>query len=373
MAEQEASTTPGPGRARPRGWPRWAPYAAVAWSLVYAAIGAYWAATGHGFPYAPGNMDPEVGPVVGKLGPGAAWAAVLLAGAPAALVGTAMLRGVRTGRRPLIAAGALLAVMLLLLMTDVGLLQLVGYAPYGVFGLLTGAEIGHAYLDSLLRWSTANQVLCLLGGFLWAAATIGYARRAGGACLSCGRRGSGGGWNGRRSAARWGRFAVYTAMAVPLFYALTRFAWALGIPLGISEGLLRRGQETGMWTSGAFLAAFGVVGAVLTLGLVQRWGEVFPRWMVGLAEKRVPIALAVVPASFVSVLMTVGGIAMWSGYAQMVSGSVTGSGGGMGVIGAAPTALFPVWGMALAAAALAYYYRRRGACPDCGRKEELPE
>ena len=25
-----------------RDWPRWVPYAAVAWSLIYAALGAYW-------------------------------------------------------------------------------------------------------------------------------------------------------------------------------------------------------------------------------------------------------------------------------------------------------------------------------------------
>ena len=70
---------------------------------------------------------------------------------------------------------------------------------------------------------------------------------------------------------------------------------------------------------GLFLATFGLVGAVLILGLVQRWGEVFPRWMIGLAGRRVPIALAVVPASLVSVLLIVGGIAMWSGLAQMVA------------------------------------------------------
>jgi hypothetical protein len=55
----------------------------------------------------------------------------------------------------------------------------------------------------------------------------------------------------------------------------------------------RRGQERGMWTSGLFLATFGPVGAGLMLGLVQRWGEVFPRWMIGLAGRRVPSALAV--------------------------------------------------------------------------------
>ena len=59
-------------------------------------------------------------------------------------------------------------------------------------------------------------------------------------------------------------------------------------------------------------------GLLLMLGLVQRWGEVFPRWMIGLAGRRVPMALAVVPASLASVLLVVGGIGIWSGLGQMV-------------------------------------------------------
>ena len=69
------------------------------------------------------------------------------------------------------------------------------------------------------------------------------------------------------------------------------------------------------------------------LGLVQRWGEVFPRWMIGLAGRRVPIALAVVPASLVSVLLIVGGIAIWSGLDQMVANLVAGGAEGMEIIG----------------------------------------
>jgi hypothetical protein len=106
------------------------------------------------------------------------------------------------------------------------------------------------------------------------------------------------------------------------------------------------------------------------LGLVQRWGEVFPRWMIGLAGRRVPIALAVVPASLASVLLIVGGIGMWAGLPQLVA-NTTGS-EGAGLIGEivfqlGPTLLFPVWGAALAAAMLGYYYRRRGPCSVCGR------
>jgi hypothetical protein len=195
---------------------------------------------------------------------------------------------------------------------------------------------------------------------------------SGGACLYCGRRDGLEGWQRPNQAARWGRIAVYVAMVAPVFYALTRYAWALGFPLGMSEEFLRRGQERGIWIAGLSMATFGLVGVVLMLGLVQRWGEVFPRWMIGLAGRRVPIAMAVVPASLVSVLLVVGGIVIWSGLAHMVAALEAGGAKGMGLIWelicqAGSTLLFPVWGAALAVATLGYYYRRRGPCGVCGR------
>jgi len=338
---------------RVRDWQRWAPYAAVAWSLIYTALGLYWAVSGRGFPYAPGLVSSITGPVAGRFGPVVAWIIVIAAGIPAAAVGMAMLRGVRLLRSLLMTAGVLLAAVLLLLMTDLTLLTTLAYVPYVVFRLLTGAEIGF-FLQQLTQsqWLIAHQLLCLIGGFLWLAATVSYARRSTDACLYCGRRDSPEGWNSPDHAARWSRIAVYVAMVAPVFYAVTRYAWALGIPLGMSEEYLRLGQERGIWTSGLFLANFGLVGAVLMLGLMQRWGEVFSRWMIGLAGRRVPIALAVVPASIVSVLLMVGGITILSGYAQMADEAVA-SGQDMWIV-VGPTALFPVWGAALAVATLGY-------------------
>jgi hypothetical protein len=347
-----------------RDWQRWAPYAAVAWSLVYAALGAYWAVSGRGFPYTPDTVSDVLGPAVGRFGPGVAWIVVMMAGIPAAALGAAMLREVqsRALRSLFITVGALLAGFLLLLMTDINLLITLGYTPLGLVKLLAGDKF---YLGMLTQWTLVHQLLCLIGGFLWLGATVSYARRSGDACLYCGRRADPEGWTSPDKAARWGRIAVYVAMAVPVFYAVTRYAWALGIPLGFSEEHLRLGQERGTWTSGLFLATFGLVGAVLMLGLVQRWGEVFPRWMIGLAGRRVPIALAVVPALIVSVLLMVGGITIWSGYDQMAAAAAATGEDPVIVVG--PTLLFPVWGAALAVAALGYYYRRRGPCSVCGR------
>ena len=354
-----------------RDWPRWAPYAAVVWSLIYAALGVYWAVGGRGFPYTLEAVSDVMEPLLGRFGPGVAWIVVILAGIPAAAMGVAMLRGVRALRPLLITAGALLAGILLLLMTGLNLLIKFGYIPAAIFGLFT-AEKGQTYLATWTQWTTIHQLLCLIGGFLWLAATVSYARRSGDACLYCGRRDGPEGWISPIKAARWGRIAVCVALVAPAFYAFTRYAWALGIPLGMSEEYLRRGQESGSWISGLFLATFGLVGAVLMLGLVQRWGEVFPRWMIGLSGRRIPIALAVVSASIVSVLLIVGGIGIWSGLAQMVANVAAGGAEDIEIIGAiifqlGPTLLFPVWGAALAAAMLGYYYRRRGPCKVCGR------
>jgi hypothetical protein len=356
-----------------RDWPRWAPYAAVAWSSIYAVLGIYWAVSGRGFPYIPEAVSGGLGPLLGRFGPGIAWSVVLMAGIPAAALGTAMLHGVRSkALRVLpIAAGTLLAGVLLLLMTGLDLLIALGYIPIMVKALITGAEYGQVYLETFAQWSTIHQLLCLTGGFLWLAATVSYTRRSGGSCLYCGRRISSDGWQSPDQAARWGRIAVYVAMVAPVFYALTRFAWALGIPLGMTEEYLRWGQERGMWISGLFLASFALVGAFMMLGLVQRWGEVYPRWMIGLAGRQVPITLAVVPALIVAVLTLVGGIGIWSGLNQMIANLEASGSKGIGLVWeitfqVGPTLLFPVWGIALAVAALSYYYRRRGPCSVCG-------
>jgi len=352
---------------RARDWQLWAPYAAIAWSLIYGVLGMFWLVSGRGFPFAPQPLTEGLGPLAGRFGPGVAWAVVILAGLPAAVLGTVLLRGLSTVfLRPLfITAGALLAGILLLLMTDINLLIMLGYTPISLYNLLAGADFGQVYLEMLAQWTLLHQVLCLCGGFLWLAATVTYARRSAGACLFCGRQDSLDGWNSPARATRWGRIAVYVAMLAPVFYALTRCAWALGIPLGISTEYLRSGQESGQWISGLSLATFGLLGAFLMLGLVQRWGEIFPRWMIGLGGRQVPMALAVVPAAVVAVVLIVGGITVWSDYDQLAANALV-TGQELWIV-VGPILFFPVWGVALAIAALGYYYRRRGLCKRCGR------
>ncbi len=165
------------------------------------------------------------------------------------------------------------------------------------------------------------------------------------------------------TAPRWGRWATALAVAVPLGYATTRYAWALGVPLGVSQELLDSlGSRVYL---GAGLATLAVGGAVLTLGLVQRWGEVFPRWIPVLRGHRVPVPLAVVPAGIVSVVVASAGL-MFLRFGVSGGFGANFPGGNGDVAAWLPEMFWPLWGAALAAAAWAYAVRRRGRCATCG-------
>jgi hypothetical protein len=228
------------------------------------------------------------------------------------------------------------------------------YAPV----VLLGAPFGWPPGDyrAAVPWPVLNQFLCVAGGVAWAAAAVAYQRRTRVAPDEGPRTGAGATWTTPRAAARGGRWATAVAAVVPLVYAATRGAWALGIPLGIREEFLRRGRAGGGVWAGAALGTVAVVGAGLTLGLVQRWGEVFPRWVPFLAGKRVPPALAIVPAGLVAVLVTNAGLTFWR---RTVLGTTVFSLTGGDWAALAPELLWPLWGAALGAAALAYYLRRR--------------
>ena len=220
----------------------------------------------------------------------------------------------------------------------------------------------------VIPWSLLNQVVCIVGGLAWAAAAVVYQRRTRGACVHCGRADTVRAWQRPEAVARWGNWAVVIAVIVPLIYALTRWAWALGIPLGITDKFFREGQSIGLWWRGAALATLSIVGAVLTVGLVRPWGEVFPRWIPFVGRKRVPHALVVVPAAFVAVIVTAAGLMFIRmgvpGTFKLGDNPVTFTENWAALW---PELIWPIWGVALAAATLAYHYRTRGRCSYCGR------
>lgn len=102
-----------------------------------------------------------------------------------------------------------------------------------------------------------------------------------------------------------------------------------------------------------------IAGAMLTLGLEQRWGEIFPGWLPLLGGRRVPPALAIVPAALVSILVISAGLMFIRLALLGTAGDVFTFIGDEDWVALAPELLWPVWGVALAAATLAYYLRRR--------------
>ncbi|WP_344007917.1 hypothetical protein, partial [Isoptericola halotolerans] len=152
------------------------------------------------------------------------------------------------------------------------------------------------------------------------------------------------------------------AAAVPAFYGLTRIAWALGIPLGFSREEVESMRGVDL-LGPVGLGSFALLGAVLTLGLYQRWGDVFPRWTLGLAGERVPVGLAVVPATVVAVAVLPAGVSMIAiGLSEGLFGLDAETWAAVG-----PAFLWPLWSLALGAATYAYWLRRRGTCRTCGR------
>lgn len=346
----------------------WSAYLAAGWSAVYGALALYWALGGAGFPFGAAGDPGAVLSVLGGVSPETAAPTIAVLCLVGAVVAAAMTRtpGRLAARAGLLGFAWAAATGLALVIPDYRVLMAVAYLPIILVGAPFGWPPGANILDAF-PWPVTNQLICIAGGVLWAAAAVAYHRRSRSACGRCGRAHTGAGWAAPAAAARWGRWAVYVAATMPVVYAVTRLAWALGIPLGISEDLLRSLQESGMWMAGAALATMGVGGSILTLGLIQRWGEVFPRWMPGLAGRRVPPAIAIVPASLVSVLVTTAGLMFIRLQLTGTLEEVFAFGSELRWAAIAPELLWPLWGVALGAATLAYYYRRRGRCTHCGR------
>ena len=345
-----------------RKWPAWIGYAASLWSLVYGLLGIHWTLGGPGFPF--GENDPtrisilseltveNGGPAIATSGLVAAFASMLMAQA----------RGRGIGRIILLGFGWAVSATLLLIIPDYRVLMALAYGI--VF--LVGAPFNWPpanYFD-IFTPPVVNQLFVLFGGFLWGVTTLAYGRRTTLACGHCGRMPEDQSWKMPSGAARWGKWATYIAVFIPLIYAATRWAWALGIPLGITEELLREGLASGMWLGGAALATVAVGGAILTLGLIQPWGETFPRWIPYRRGKPVPVALAVIPATLISILIISAGLMFIRLALTGVFAEFFGSGNPATYV---PELFWPLWGLALAAATLAYYYRRRGRCRYCGR------
>ncbi|GAA3751345.1 hypothetical protein GCM10022225_39680 [Plantactinospora mayteni] len=205
-------------------------------------------------------------------------------------------------------------------------------------------------------WPDLLGRLLLLGGGLSFAATAasatdrGYARP---------------GPPGPRPVPGWTRRWTYAACLLPtLGFTVPHACWLLGIPLGIPADELRRAVEDIGLLPGLLLTLAPMLGGLLTLGLAARWGQVLPRWLPGLAGRRVPPTLALAPAGVVAVALTAYGLI---GLAMLTEALATGATNwaelrsGWAVAGT--ELVFLAWGIALGVAAVGYFRTTRPLDP----------
>jgi hypothetical protein len=340
-----------------RRWPDWIGYAAAAWSLAYGILGVYWSMGGGGFPFGPVAPDRRSVSIMEGADAHVVSPVIAAIGLLGAVIGVVMARSGRRGRASaaLLGFGWAMAVALTLIVQDYFLLALIAFSPVLLVFAFTGVPGPQDGIGDILYWHRTNLLLLFAGGLLWAAATVVYRRRSRGACLHCGRRPGAPDEASREALYRWGRWAVLVASLAPVPYEITRVAWFLGFPLGVPPDFLRMMQQTpGMLAVGLGCAVASTLGTVLTHGLVHRWGERYPGWIRFRAGRRIPPALAVVPASIVAVALVPAGV---------MNMRIATDRGGWAVN--VPGMLWTVWGVALGAAAFLYLLRRRSACRRC--------
>lgn len=254
-------------------------------------------------------------------------------------------------RRILSALAAASGAVLLAVAGDPLCLQLVGYLPMLIAAWVTGSDSLPSAAEILGQWEIWRSALVIAAatGLFWGARRLWPERHL------LGRL-------DRPTLHRLLNIAVAVAMICPLFYALTRTAWYLGWPLGLSEGFLQQIQP--IVRNGLVLALGGVGGALLTFGLTRPWGRRFPRWIPRLGGRRVPVGLARNSALTVALLVAAAGC-------YFIRALVTGSVISIAPPGAhehwgawLPEMLWPLWGLALAIAAIAYAEQRRRADGD---------
>lgn len=385
-----------PSRARPKR----SLSLAAAWSLVATAIGGWWLVRPGTYPFGPGDPGADqslLGAVPHRVGA----TALLALGVVGVVLATGLRRsaGNRTVHRLGTVMAATYAVGFGLLVPDIQALIVVAYlfvlggslalAGVLVAGALAGRRSSVVAIATLaglavvgwltgfvsvgILWEVLSSIgagfvrlgmrpvyvfFFLLGGLVWAAVALSASRRLHDRCAACGR--PAGRWTTPEAAARWGRWVTVGAALCPLPYALLRLTWLTPWPIGFDADELA--STPGIRLFGLGLGMAAVAGSVLTLGLIQRWGEVWPRWVPRLAGRRVPVAAAVVPGLVVAVLLAVAGHSLTQ---QTVLAILDGDSSSAWLLLALP---FPLWAPLLALATVAYYLRRRGSCARCGQR-----
>ncbi|MFI6157590.1 hypothetical protein ACIBCA_33460 [Kitasatospora sp. NPDC051170] len=156
-------------------------------------------------------------------------------------------------------------------------------------------------------------------------------------------------------------WALRLAKALP-FVVLPHCLWRLPFAFGFEMGLVDQGHPPMPWWATPYVFGLSLVTeavALLTLGLVSGWGEVFPRWVPFLRGRRVPPLAAVVPA-------VLGGLVLVGLFTTMplawfgLFDEVGFSNGWWMLLARLCIGPAVFWGPITLALAFAYYHRRSG-------------
>ncbi|EXG80525.1 hypothetical protein [Cryptosporangium arvum] len=164
-----------------------------------------------------------------------------------------------------------------------------------------------------------------------------------------------------RPVAPWVRRSAYVAVAIPLVgWALPHALWALDVPFGISGAELDDIQRNLSLGSALAITAVPPVAGLLALGLAQRWGQQFPRWVPVVGDRSVPRLLALVPAGAVAIaLIAYGGLSTGVLVRSLLDGSRNWSDVVDGWAVVLTLVVFVGWGAALAVTAVGYHRATR--------------
>ncbi|AXB44844.1 hypothetical protein A4R43_22010 [Amycolatopsis albispora] len=212
---------------------------------------------------------------------------------------------------------------------------------------LPGLELPFALQPFLLRLG------CALTGLAFARLTLTRQRRFRGACPDCGRIG---GVTRLATRPRWALVAGYVAVAGCALRFGAQSLWEDELPIGLSAS---------WWL---FVVGMLAGGTLLPLALVHRWGEIWPRWVLPLAGRRVPRLVLLIPAA----LFALGLVSYFGafGLVELVVRAVSGESDEhtlflwLAVLG------YLGWGAGIGVAAVAYHARTRPVCARCAERPQ---
>jgi hypothetical protein len=160
---------------------------------------------------------------------------------------------------------------------------------------------------------------------------------------------------------RWVQVAATVVPFTVLPSSLWRIALGFGVPVGFT------GELAKMYAAPGWITVYVIVLSLITeafaylaVGLVRRWGEVFPGWVPWLGGRTVPVMAAVIPAALgVLTLSLMCGTAALAWNSPENNGDPGAPHGVAAVVMTSAYAPALLWPVLLAVVTVAYWVRRR--------------